>query len=131
MLAKRRKKKKSFQAIFFPVLFGLFALALVIFLIVSSFRINRRRKELISQIQALEKEIQILGEKNRELKAGVDETLTESYLEKEARERLGLKKPGEEVVAIKKITPEEESKETEKEKNLWEKILEKLKFWRD
>ncbi|MBZ9569821.1 septum formation initiator family protein [Patescibacteria group bacterium] len=130
MITKKRKKKKSFQAIFFSILFGLFALAITIFLIISNLRINRRRKELISQIGTLEKEIQILEGKNEELKAGVDQSLTESYLEKEARERLGLKKPGEEVVAIKKIETQE-PEEIEQEKSLWEKVWEKIKFWRD
>lgn len=130
MLTKRRKKKKSFQAIFFPILFSLFAIALIAFLIVSNLRISKRRKELISQINALGKEIQILEGKNAQLKAGVTEGLTESYLEKEARERLGLKKPGEEVVAIKKIESEE-PKEAEKEKGFWERVWEKLRFWRD
>lgn len=130
MLTKRRKKKRSFQAIFFPILFSLFAIALVAFLIVSNLRISKRRKELISQIDALGKEIQILEGKNSQLKAGVAEGLTESYLEKEARERLGLKKPGEEVVVIKKIESEE-PKEVEKEKSFWERVWEKLRFWRD
>ncbi len=130
MITKKRKKKKSFQAIFFSILFGLFALAITIFLIVSNLRINRRRKELISQIGTLEKEIKILEGKNEELKAGVDQSLPERYLEKEARERLGLKKPEEEVVVIKKIETQE-PEEVEQEKSLWEKILEKIKFWRD
>ncbi|MBZ9578371.1 septum formation initiator family protein [Patescibacteria group bacterium] len=130
MITKKSKKKKSFQAIFLSILFGLFALAIAIFLIVSNIKINRRRKDLISQIGTLEKEIQILELKNEELKAGVDQSLTESYLEKEARERLGLKKPGEEVVVIKKIETQE-PEEVEQEKSLWDKIWEKLKFWRD
>ena len=130
MITKKSKKKKSFQTIFFSILFGLFVLAITIFLIVSDLRINRRRRELISQVGILEKEIQILEKKNEELKAGVAESKSESYLEKEARERLGLKKPGEEIVVIKKIETQE-PEEVEQEKGLWEKILEKIKFWRD
>jgi len=128
MIAKRRKKKKSFQEIFLSVLFVFFTLAIIGLLAVSNFKIRERRKELLSQIETLEKEIQNVEKKNQELKAGISESQTEDYLEKEAREKLGLKKPGEEVVAIKKIQSEEKQKEQKEEKSLWQKILEFLKI---
>lgn len=131
MIAKRRKKKKSLENIFFQVFFVFFSIGIVIFLIVSNLRINRKREKLISQINTLQEEIQILEEKNERLKANISQTEQESYLEEEARERLGLKKPGEEVVAIKKIEAEEEPEQPESEKGLWQKILEKIQFWRD
>jgi len=128
MIAKRRKKKKSFQEIFLSVLFVFFTLAIIGLLAVSNFKIRERRKELLAQIETLEKEIQNAEKKNQELKAGISESQTEDYLEKEAREKLGLKKPGEEVVAIKKIQSEEKQKEQKEEKSLWQKILEFLKI---
>ena len=128
MIAKRRKKKKSFQEIFLSVLFVFFTLAIIGLLAVSNFKIRERRKELLSQIETLEKEIQNVEKKNQELKAGISESQTEDYLEKEAREKLGLKKPGEEVVTIKKIQSEEKQKEQKEEKSLWQKILEFLKI---
>jgi len=128
MIAKRRKKKKSFQEIFLSVLFVFFTLAIIGLLTVSNLKIRERRKELLSQIETLEKEIQNVEKKNQELKAGISESQTEDYLEKEAREKLGLKKPGEEVVAIKKIQSEEKQKEQKEEKSLWQKILEFLKI---
>jgi len=128
MIAKRRKKKKSFQEIFLSVLFVFFTLAIIGLLTVSNLKIRERRKELLSQIETLEKEIQNVEKKNQELKDGISESQTEDYLEKEAREKLGLKKPGEEVVAIKKIQSEEKQKEQKEEKSLWQKILEFLKI---
>ena len=128
MIAKRRKKKKSFQEIFLSVLFVFFTLAIIGLLAVSNFKIRERRKELLSQIETVEKEIQNVEKKNQELKAGISESQTEDYLEKEAREKLGLKKPGEEVVAIKKIQSEEKQKEQKEEKSLWQKILEFFKI---
>jgi len=128
MIAKKQKKKKSFQEIFLSVLFVFFTLAIIGLLAVSNFKIRERRKELLSQIETLEKEIQNVEKKNQELKAGISESQTEDYLEKEAREKLGLKKPGEEVVAIKKIQSEEKQKEQKEEKSLWQKILEFLKI---
>jgi len=128
MIAKKQKKKKSFQEIFLSVLFVFFTLAIIGLLTVSNLKIRERRKELLSQIETLEKEIQNVEKKNQELKAGISESQTEDYLEKEAREKLGLKKPGEEVVAIKKIQSEEKQKEQKEEKSLWQKILEFLKI---
>lgn len=128
MIAKKQKKKKSFQEIFLSVLFVFFTLAIIGLLTVSNFKIRERRKELLSQIETLEKEIQNVENKNQELKAGISESQTQDYLEKEARERLGLKKPGEEVVAIKKIQSEEEQKEVKEEKSLWQKFLEFLRI---
>jgi len=128
MITKRRKKKKSFQEIFLSVLFVFFTLAIIGLLAVSNFKIRERRKELLSQIETVEKEIQNVEKKNQELKAGISESQTQDYLEKEAREKLGLKKPGEEVVAIKKIQSEEKPTEQKEEKSLWQKFLEFFKF---
>ena len=128
MIAKKQKKKKSFQEIFLSVLFVFFTLAIIGLLAVSNFKIRERRKELLAQIETLEKEIQNVEKKNQELKAGISESQTEDYLEKEAREKLGLKKPGEEVVAIKKIQSEEKQKEQKEEKSLWQKFLEFFKI---
>ncbi len=88
---------------------------------------HQRRAELIFQIEDLEKEIQGLEKRNQELKAGFSQLSDEDYLEKEAREKLGLKKPGEEVVVV--LPPPESEKEVkEKEKGFWQKLLEKLGF---
>jgi len=127
MITKRKKKKKSIQGIFFSVLVVFFVVSIAALLVVSNFKIRERRKELVSQIETLKKEIQNLEEKNQEMKAGISESQTQDYLEKEAREKLGLKKPGEEVVAIKKIQSEEKPTEQKEEKSLWQKFLEFFK----
>jgi len=130
MIQRIRKFKRgdSRQEIIFSVLFiSLFFLAIG-FLIISNWRINQRRSELISQIRNLQEEIQALEKKNQELKTGISQASSESHLEEVARESFGLKKPGEEVTVI--LPPPEEEKEVkEEEKGVWERILEKLKFW--
>jgi cell division protein FtsB len=128
MITKKSKKKKSFQKIFLSFLFSSFAVAIVVLLVTSSLRMRERRKELVSQTEVLKKEIQNLEGKNQELKAGISQSQTQDYLEEVAREKLGLKKPGEEVVAIKKIQSEGGTNETKQEKNLWQKILEFFKI---
>ena len=128
MIQKTRKIKResSFKAVFFSIIILLLILFFAGFLIFSSWRINQRRAELISQIKILEKEIQTLEQKNQELGAGLSQLSDEDYLEKTVRERLGLKKLGEEVVVV--LPPPESKKETPKEKNFWQKILDKLGF---
>ena len=83
------------------------------------------------KVQALEKEIAAQEKKNEELKSSLNSASQESYLEKEAREKFQLKKPGEKVVAV--LPPEEtpETKPAESPKNFFEQILEKLGLWRE
>jgi len=128
MIPKRRKNKRSFQEIFFSILLIFFALAIVVLLITSNLKMKEKRSELTSQIEVLQKEIQNLETKNQELKAGVTQSQTQDYLEKEAREQLGLKKPGEEVVAIKKVQSEETQNQVKEQKSLWQKFLELLRI---
>jgi len=125
---RKFRKRGSQKTIFFSILFILLFFSLVGFLIISNWRINQRRSELISQISILEKEIKALEEKNKELKAGISEASSEAHLEEVARENLGLKRKGEEVAVILP-PPEREEEGKAEEKGVWERILEKLKFW--
>jgi cell division protein FtsB len=94
-------------------------------LVVSNWRINQRKSELISRIESLKEEIQTLEGKRAELLAGIDMSQSEENKEKVAKDQLGLKKPGEEVVSIKQEQNEEGVKQEEK-KSFWQKIWEKL-----
>ena len=124
---KQFKKKDRVRSIISSIFFLVLILAGVAFLAVSNLRISKRRQDLLSQIAKLEEEIKIQEKKNEELKAGISQVSNQDYLEEEARERLGLKKPGEEVVAISNIEIQEQETETGKEKSLWQKILEFFK----
>ena len=96
------------------------------FLVYSNWKISQKRAELTSKIEALKTEIQILEEKNRQLGAGILETEKESYWEEKIRQE-GYKKPGEVEVVV--LPPEKElSTSTEKQKNFFEKFLEKFGF---
>lgn len=128
MILKTRKIKRasSFKAVFFSAITIILILFFVGFLFISNWRIYQRSAELISQMKDLEKELQSLEKKNQELKIRFSQLSNEDYLEKTARERLGLKKPGEEVVVV--LPPPEIEKETQKVKGFWQKILEVLGF---
>lgn len=107
------------------MILGILVFALIGFLAVSNLRINKKRTELQSQIERLETEIKTLEEKKEKLQAGISAGESESFLEKEAREKLGLKKPGEEVVVV--MPPKENSDgKAQENKTFWQKFLEIL-----
>ena len=116
------KSNTPFKDKFTLIILGILFFAIIGFLAVSNFRINKKKIELQSQADSLKKEIQILEEKREQLRAGILEGESETFLEKEARDRLGLKKPGEEVVAV--LPPKEtQGTSTQENKTFWQKIL--------
>lgn len=136
MITKSKKnKKRSRLEIIFPAFLVILIILGIAFLVVSNLRINKRRQELISQIAQLEEEIKAQEKQNVELQAGVSQVSDQNYLEQEAREKLGLKKSGEEVVSIQKVETEENNKEEVKKENTslwnpktwWEWIKNKLR----
>jgi cell division protein FtsL len=128
---KKFKKRDSDREIFFPILLGILVLVGIAFFIVTNYRINQKRKDLLAQIVKLEEQIKTQEKINEDLKSGVSQISDQDYLEEEARERLGLKKPGEEAVSVQKVETEEQKKEEPpKAKSFWDRILEKLRLRR-
>ena len=127
MIAQFRKIKRPKQPKFLSVVgFGFF-LIIICFLVVSNIKLSDKREQIKSQAELLKNEIQILEQEREKLQAQVSQTKLESYLEKEARERFNLKKPGEQVVAFVREKPEEKE-QTEEKKGFWDKISEIFKF---
>ena len=129
MMRRKYKKnlKKSFQNIFLPLFLGLLFFIITVFLIVSNWKMSKKRTELEDRILKIQQEIEVLEERNEQLKAGVAETLESDYAEKVLREKGLYKKKGENVVVILPLE-EGEGEEKEEEKNIWEKILGKLRL---
>ena len=130
MITKSRKIKRgaSYQTVMYSLLLLLLLSVVIGFLIFSNWRINKRRTELISKIQYLQQEIQVTEKKNQELKNGISEGSSQSYLEEIARSNLGLKKQGEEVVVVLP-PPEKETESQKEEKGFWQRILEKIRTY--
>ena len=119
MIAKSRKfKKGSRQTIFLSTLIGCLVIFTIGFLVFSNLKISQKRAEYKAQIEALQEKIQILKEKNEELKTGISQAGSKEHLEKVALEQLGLKPPGTEVVVITK-EKEEEKKVEERKRGFW------------
>lgn len=81
----------------------------------------------MQKIEEVQKEIKGLEKENQTFKAKVFQQGTKDYLEKEAREKYNLKKPGEEVAVI--VEPKGgqtplSARPEEKKKGLWQQVLE-------
>lgn len=129
MIAKfgKVKKRKKSKSLFFIISLGILVVFLIFVSVVSNWKIHKKRSDLKAQIEQLEKEIESIEKRNQELRAGISQSLTEISLEREAREKLNLKKPGEQVITV--LPPEEELREIEENKSFWKKIWEKIKLW--
>ncbi|MCD6177851.1 septum formation initiator family protein [bacterium] len=127
-MSKRRiRQRESFLDISISVVLGILFLIIIIFLVVSNVKINKRKKELNERISQLKQEIKVLQERNNELKAGIEESHQSDYIEKILRQKGLYKKEGEKVVVI--LPPKEEKKEIQKEeKSIWERFLELFKL---
>ncbi len=71
--------------------------------------------QVSKQIEDLKKEIQNLEDENQEMRSKIVYYQTESFKEREARQKLGLQKPGEKVISVpsSNITPEPEEEKEE------------------
>ena len=123
---KLKKKKEFFQTIFLSALFTVLIIGIIAYLVVSNLNIKQKRAELITQIEEIQKEIDNLEQKNQELEIGINKTEREDYQREKLYEQGYVEKGEHQVIVL----PPKENKETEKEKekNIWQKLLEKLGF---
>ena len=79
----------------------LILLALVVIgLGVSATRVGRRAWEIHRERQAIASKIQSLQAEQRRLEAAIEALSSEEAVERQAKEKLNLKQPGEEVVVV-------------------------------
>lgn len=116
------KNNKFFdkKIIFYLLLF----IIILSFLIISNWRIIKERTALGKRVFQLKNEVQVLEEKNKQLKAGISKTLQLDYIEKILRDKGLYQKKGEKSVII--VWPEKNKEDRSEEKSIWEKILGKI-----
>ena len=90
----------------------IFALLFIIYMLFIVGKTVYKNYTLNKKVSNLQNEINSLEEENNTLKNKILYYQTESFKEKEARQRLGLQKPGEEVIVL---TPEEEQNQKQEE----------------
>jgi len=130
MIPKRKKIKregKFYDKLIVPVVVGILFVGIISFLLISDWRVNKKRAQMQAQIQNLQAQLKTLEEKKKQLELNVQYGQSTTSLEEQARDKLGLKKPGEEVVSVLPPTGNQ-STSTETDKSLWQKILEKIGF---
>ena len=92
----------------------------ICFLVFIGFSLGKetyRNYQIEKEIQALEEEISSIEKNNDNLTHLIEYFKTESYQEKEARQKLGLQKEGEKVVVITEENIETEELEMESAEN--------------
>ena len=97
--------KKQEQLTFLHKLFSSVNLTIVLAVILVFFLVSLSRQSIKyfsikKEINNLEKEIKNLEEENLELTSSIEYFESDFYKEKEAREKMGLKKPDEKVIMI-------------------------------
>lgn len=124
MVAKKRKKFnfKKVKKIFYFLAISFF----VIVLLISCFNIYKKRVTAEKELNILNQEIDELNREKDLLNFTLGETHSDEFLERIAREELGMQKPGETIYIIKKESSE---KEQIKEENysFFERIMNWLK----
>jgi cell division protein FtsB len=121
MISNYQNKKFFDKKIIF---YSLLSIIILSFLIISNWRIIKERTALGTRVFQLKNEIRVLEEKNKQLKAGISETLQLDYTEKILREKGLYQKKGEKSVII--VWPEKNKEDKSEEKSIWEKILGKI-----
>jgi cell division protein FtsB len=126
MLTKNIKKVKSGVKIDKKKLSFLFwsiiCLIFVIYLFYCNIKMWQKRSDLSKDLNNLDFNIESLKKEQEILSFRLDETYSEEYLEKVAREDLGMQKAGEKVVVIKKSNSEEGNNNSEN-KNILNSVL--------
>ncbi len=129
MIAKSKEQKKSRFKINEDTIFqGIFVFLIVFLvgsLIVSNYRIIKKRGVLNEKIKELTEEIQTLEAERQNLEAGISQTQKDIYWEEKIREQ-GYVKEGEEQVVI--LGAEQgETQESSTEQSFFQKIFESIK----
>jgi cell division protein FtsB len=124
MVTKRRKKfnLKKIKNIFLILLISFF----IVLLLTACFNIWQKRMDAQRELSILNKELNDLTVENDLLNYTLGETYSDEFLERIAREELGMQKPGEIVYIIKKEIDEVELLEKEKQ-SFFERIINWLK----
>lgn len=128
---KKKREKTSFKYLLLSIILFLVFFAIIFSLISANIRIRQRRAEIILRTEEIKKEIEAVEKISGNLESDIEWIEDDDYLELVAREKLGLKLEGEEVVFItREETKEEEIKEEEKkERGLIDKIKNFFNFF--
>lgn len=123
-----RQKESLFFRIFSSKIFFLLVFIFSIYMGLSLYKDLNQRKKIKNEISNLQSQIQGVDKQNSELKNLISYFETDEYIEEFSREKLGLKKPGEQIIVLPNddllnVDPQN------KEENSGLKIYANLKLW--
>ena len=132
MIAKFKKNKRESPIwnILALIVLCLFVLMVIFSLVKANLLAKERRTELLQRIEVLQEEMEALEEIKKKLETETLNIEDDEYLEKVAREQLGLKLPGEEVVYITREEDDEEQTEEAQEIRQWWQQINPWNFFR-
>ena len=119
MVANFQKNIQSnFKKHFLLHLAGFFIIFMLVVLVIANARMYKKKQELFLQVSNLEKKVKDIQNKNGILQQGINNANDSQYIEKVAREELGLQKQGETAVSF--IMPQSEFQKVDiSQKNSW------------
>jgi cell division protein FtsB len=121
-----RRVSQAWLATFFSIFPIFLAIGLIVFLVITNWKVNQKRIELQQRIEALKREIQNLKEKTAALQAGIAQIENEDYLIKRAQEQ-GYFEEG--AIPVVVLPAKEKAVNKEKERNpqsWWEWLKSKM-----
>ena len=128
-----QKKKNVLSKLFFSKLFFLLSIILILLLVWFFLKGYNENRATNQNLESLKKEIEDLEKDNQEFSRLIEYFNSSSFIEKEAREKLGLKKDGEKVVVV----PENNDYRQDQNNKIAEKNIENKKniflpkLWKD
>lgn len=113
----KKQNREFFTKKFLLQTIGIIFLIVIIILVIFDIKIYLKKKELISQVENYQKQIDSIKKNNQELKDKIANSDNIDYLEKIAYEQLGQQKPGEKEIIF--IAPEKKPEITQNKENFW------------
>lgn len=96
----RKNQKEGQRKRFIIIIGGILLSSVLLVLVVADINIYKKRMEYVSQLENLKNKIDTLKEENNVLNQKIENIDDPSYIEKIAREELGLQKEGEQAVSF-------------------------------
>ncbi|OGY41205.1 MAG: hypothetical protein A2Y82_02065 [Candidatus Buchananbacteria bacterium RBG_13_36_9] len=115
---RERNTKKTLPDLIFSKFFVVFCLFIFIFIIFSLAKGTIKNYKVNSEIEQLKKEIVQLDKQNQEFGQLINYLNSDTFIEQEAKLKLGLKKEGENLVIIPEKELNVEKKAAMQEQNL-------------
>jgi len=115
---RERNTKKTLPDLIFSKFFVVFCLFIFIFIIFSLAKGTIKKYKVNSEIEQLKKEIVQLDKQNQEFGQLINYLNSDTFIEQEAKLKLGLKKEGENLVIIPEKELNVEKKAAMQEQNL-------------